>query len=99
MSRDRNIVIAYMNSKHEVIKRVRCVWPNPALERAGGYMANQHVSSAAKGYAVYAEVYEADTTILHGQLWYNPKTRKVLRHDALDPRYYEKRYAVAPLLE
>lgn len=99
MAPNRNIIIAYMNSKHEVIKRVRCVHPNPALERAGGYMANQHVSSAAKGYAVYAEVYEADTTFLHGQLWYDHKTRKVVRQDAMDPRFYETRYAVAPLLE
>lgn len=99
MSSDRNIIIAYMNRKHEIIKKVRCKYPNPAAERAQGYLANQHVSNPKKGYAVYVEVYEEGTTLIHATLKYQMGTGKILTEYRENPRDHEFRYAVAPLLE
>ena len=96
----RNIIIAYMNEHREVIKKVPCVHPNPAAERAQGYLANQHIFDPIKGYAVIAEVYERDSPhIVHAALKFVFGTGEVNTIYKLNPRDYENRYAVTPLFE
>jgi len=89
-----------MNEHREVIKKVPCVHPNPAAERAQGYLANQHIFDPIKGYAVIAEVYEKDMPhIVHATLTFVFGTGEVNTIYKRSPRDYENRYAVTPLLE
>lgn len=97
---DRNLVIAYLNKNFEVVKKVRCTHPNPAAERAGGYLANQHISDPIKGYAIYAEIYEKDSPhIVHASIKFKPGSGLVTTTYRRSAREFENRYAVTPLLE
>jgi hypothetical protein len=98
--KERNIVIAYMNERLEVIKKVPCIHPNPAAERASGYLANQHVYDPKKGYAVRAEIFEKDSPhIVHAVCVFTMGTGEVNTTYKRNPRDFENRYAVTPLLE
>jgi hypothetical protein len=98
---ERNIITAYMNRRHQVIRKIRSVRPNQAAERAQGYLANQHITNPnnPQEYAVYAEVYEADTTIQHAALKFFPGSGRVIVDYRRDPRQFETRYAISPLFE
>lgn len=96
-----NIITAYMNRNHVVIRKIRSVRPNQAAERAQGYLANQHIVNPKnpKEYAVYAEVYEEDTTLQHATLKFTPGSGKVSVKYHRNSRDFENRYAVSPLFE
>lgn len=97
----RNIVTAYMNSRHEVIRKIKGVHPNQAAERASGYLANQYFTDPNNRQrpAVYAEVYDEDTSIQHATLKYTPGSGKVVTEYKRPPQSFENRYAVTPLFE
>lgn len=97
---DRNIVIAYMNARNVVVKKVTCIHPNPAAERAQGYIANQHIFDPIKGYAVKAEIYEKDSPhIVHATVVMKMGTGEVKTTYKRNPRDFENRYALTPLIE
>lgn len=96
-----NIITSYMDKNHRVIRKIRSVHPNPSIERAMGYLANQHFvdRNNRRVYAVYAEVYEEDTTLQHGSLKFKPGSGEVRTLYKKNPRDYENRYAITPSLE
>lgn len=98
---DRNFITAYLNNRHQVIRKTRSSNPVAATERAGGYLANQYFrnSQNPNEFAVYAEVYHADTTKQFSSIKFHPGSAKVNTTYNENPMNYETRYAVTPLLE